>query len=54
VPLPDELRKRLRLEPGAEVPDWRSMEGMLGDGPSLTEALVEDHAAELEDERNRL
>jgi bifunctional DNA-binding transcriptional regulator/antitoxin component of YhaV-PrlF toxin-antitoxin module len=65
LPLPEAVRRLLRLEPGAEVTlevdgetllmnrahadstDWRSMEGMVAAGPSLTEALVEEHAAEL-------
>lgn len=35
------------------TPDWRTMEGMIPDGPSLTKALEEEHEAELalEDER---
>lgn len=27
--------------------DWRSMQGMVSSGPSLTKALEEEHAAEL-------
>jgi bifunctional DNA-binding transcriptional regulator/antitoxin component of YhaV-PrlF toxin-antitoxin module len=34
----------------ADLADWRTMEGMVGVGPSLTEALVEEHAAELADQ----
>jgi AbrB family looped-hinge helix DNA binding protein len=30
-----------------EYPDWRTMRGMARGGESLTQALVEDHAAEL-------
>lgn len=33
-----------RLVP--KYPDWRSMEGMFRGGPSLTEALMEERAAE--------
>lgn len=29
-------------------PDWRTMRGMAGPGPSLTEALEEEHRAELD------
>ena len=32
----------------AEYPDWRTMEGMARGGPSLTKALEEDRAWELE------
>ena len=28
-------------------PDWRTMEGMANGGPSMTEALMEERAAEL-------
>lgn len=31
-----------------EYPDWRTMEGMVRGGPSLTKALEEDRAWELE------
>jgi AbrB family looped-hinge helix DNA binding protein len=39
---------------GPEIlPDWRTMEGMIKAGPSLTEALEEEHREELalEDEK---
>ncbi len=32
----------------AEYPDWRTMRGMVRGGPSLTKALEEDRAWELE------
>jgi len=30
----------------SKFPDWRTMEGMVKDGPSLTKALEEERAAE--------
>jgi AbrB family looped-hinge helix DNA binding protein len=41
-----------RVEPG--LPDWRSMRGMLSNGPSLTQALAEEHREELARENQRL
>ena len=38
----------------AGFPDWRSMQGMVRTGPSLTEALEEEHAAELTRDDARL
>jgi hypothetical protein len=35
-------------------PDWRSMQGMVRTGPSLTQALEEEHAAELARDDARL
>jgi AbrB family looped-hinge helix DNA binding protein len=35
-------------------PDWRSMQGMVRTGPSLTQALEEEHAAELAQDDARL
>jgi AbrB family looped-hinge helix DNA binding protein len=34
--------------------DWRTMQGMVRGGPSLTQALEEDHRAELERDDARL
>jgi AbrB family looped-hinge helix DNA binding protein len=31
----------------SDFPDWRTMRGMVRTGPSLTQALAEEHAAEL-------
>lgn len=36
------------------LPDWRTMQGMVRTGPSLTAALEEEHAAELAREDTRL
>ena len=35
-------------------PDWRTMEGMISSGPSLTKALEAEHREELEREDSRL
>jgi AbrB family looped-hinge helix DNA binding protein len=35
-------------------PDWRTMEGMVSTGPSLTKALEKEHREELEREDLRL
>lgn len=32
---------------GTALPDWRAMRGMVRTGPSLTQTLAEEHAAEL-------
>jgi len=42
-----------RVAPG--LPDWRTMRGMLRKGPSLTQALEQEHREELacDDERLR-
>ncbi len=37
-----------------DFPDWRTMQGMVRTGPSLTKALEEEHAAELAREDSRL
>jgi AbrB family looped-hinge helix DNA binding protein len=41
-----------RVAPGTR--DWRSMRGMLRNGPSLTQALEEEHREELARENQRL
>ena len=38
----------------SRFPDWRTMQGMVRTGPSLTAALEEEHAAELAREDARL
>ncbi|MBS1830810.1 MAG: AbrB/MazE/SpoVT family DNA-binding domain-containing protein [Acidobacteria bacterium] len=35
------------------LPDWRTMQGMVRTGPSLTQALEEEHAAEVLRDRDR-
>jgi len=35
-------------------PEWRTMQGMVGAGPSLTQALEEEHRAEMERDDARL
>lgn len=35
-------------------PDWRTLEGFVGSGPSLTQALEEEHRAEIERDDARL
>jgi hypothetical protein len=37
-----------------ELPEWRTMRGMLRDGPSLTGALEEEHREEVARENQRL
>jgi hypothetical protein len=37
-----------------DFPDWRRMQGMVRSGPSLTQALAEEHAAELAREDARI
>ena len=32
----------------SDFPDWRTMQGMVNTGPSLTQALKEEHRAEIE------
>jgi hypothetical protein len=41
-----------RVEPG--LPDWRTIRGMLRNGPSLTGALEEEHREELARENQLL
>jgi AbrB family looped-hinge helix DNA binding protein len=41
-----------RVAPG--LADWRSMRGMLRNGPSLTQALEKEHREELARENQRL
>ena len=36
------------------APDWRTMRGMVSGGPSLTEALEQEHASELAAENARI
>ena len=38
----------------SDLPDWRTMQGMVRTGPRLTAALEEEHAAELALEDARL
>jgi hypothetical protein len=37
----------------AGVQDWRTMQGMVSEGPSLTKALEEEHATELSRDAER-
>ena len=38
----------------SDFPDWRTMRGMVRAGPRLTQALAEEHAAELAREDARI
>jgi AbrB family looped-hinge helix DNA binding protein len=70
IAIPKEVRERLHLKAGTEVvidvqgdalvmkrlnnPDWRTMEGMARGGESLTEALMEERAAEVRHDNARI
>jgi AbrB family looped-hinge helix DNA binding protein len=70
VSIPKAVRERLHLKAGTEVvidvqgdalvmkrinyPDWRTMRGMAKGGESLTDALMEERAAELAHDNARI
>jgi len=70
IAIPKAVRERLHLKAGTEVlidvqgdalvmkridyPDWRTMEGMARGGESLTEALMEERAAEVRHDNARI
>jgi AbrB family looped-hinge helix DNA binding protein len=70
IAIPKAVRERLHLKAGTEVlidvqgdalvmkrinyPDWRTMRGMARGGESLTEALMEERAAEVRHDNARI